>query len=129
MKKSIASTVAIGTIMTMPLGPTGATPVGAASVTTLTSCHTTAVAPKKIIIACADANRWISGIRWTGWGATFAHGTGTLHWNTCTPTCVAGTYRSRSIRFTAGPKQNNAYSQLKGPRGSFGGTGTVWRLL
>ena len=54
------------------------------------------VRPRSIVIACADANFYVTGLRWTRWDARRAAGTGTGHENDCTPYCAAGhfhTYR------------------------------------
>jgi hypothetical protein len=55
------------------------------------------VRPAQIVLACADANFGVKGLRWTGWGQSFAAATGTAYANDCTPNCAAGhfhTYRA-----------------------------------
>src|SRR5690349_2654109 len=45
--------------------------------------------PRQYVLTCADANNYLTALRWAGWGpAAFASGTNTF--NDCVPTCVAG---------------------------------------
>lgn len=56
------------------------------------------VRPRSIVAACADANLYFTGLRWSSWTATRAAATGVAHQNDCTPSCAAGrfhTYRAR----------------------------------
>ncbi len=129
MKKITTTIAVLSTSAALVAAPALAVTASAAPVTKLIQCNASSVAPKKIIIACADANRWISKISWTAWGSAVAHGSGTLNWNNCTPTCVAGTYRSKPITFTALAKKNNVYTELRGPKGSFGDNSTIWSLV
>ena len=82
-----------------------ATPLGAnaspSSTTYLYNCSTRSQRPHEIILTCADANTYVTNIRWSHWSQASANARGTLHWNTCTPTCVAGTRRSTTINFVA----------------------------
>jgi hypothetical protein len=48
------------------------------------------VQPKEINMSCADANLMVSDLKWSKWTKAGATGTGTLVWNPCIPTCVAG---------------------------------------
>jgi hypothetical protein len=48
------------------------------------------VKPDTIVLACGDGNQSVSGIKWAGWGSTFAAGRGTISINDCTPNCAAG---------------------------------------
>jgi len=67
------------------------------------------VRPRSIIAACADANLYFTGLRWSTWTATHATATGTAHVNDCTPSCAAG-------RFHTYP----AHVMLSGPRSCAG---------
>jgi hypothetical protein len=80
-----------------------ATPLvaNATGTTYLYNCSTRTQRPHEIILTCADANTYVTHITWTNWSASSAHAKGTFHWNTCTPTCVAGTNKSKAITFTA----------------------------
>ena len=69
--------------------------------TYLYNCSTLTQKPREIVLTCADANLWVNQITWTHWSSASAHARGTLHWNTCTPTCVAGKEKSATITFVA----------------------------
>jgi len=69
--------------------------------TYLYNCSTLTQKPREIVLTCADANLWVNKITWTHWSSASAHARGTLHWNTCTPTCVAGKEKSTTITFVA----------------------------
>jgi len=101
--------------------------------TVLSNCGTAVTSPSSITISCADANRYLSNITWTNWGKPVATGTGTLHWNTCTPTCAAGTFLHKSISFRATTKKvlhgKSTYTVLVGPAGDWGTSGTSWTLI
>jgi hypothetical protein len=103
----------------------------AATTVSISDCGVPKVAPTSLIISCADANRLITRISWTNWGQPVAVGRGILNWNTCTPTCVAGTYRHQGLTFRALKRTSSGkvrYTELQGPRGSFGTKGTTWTL-
>jgi|APCry1669192319_1035405.scaffolds.fasta_scaffold09298_1 hypothetical protein len=104
-----------------------------AAPTYIATCLTQSVKPTEVVIACADANRYVSHITWTNWGSATAHGKGTLAWNTCTPNCAAGKFVTRSISFSATGRKlvkgKETYTTLVGPKGSWGTTGTTWSLL
>jgi len=51
------------------------------------------VRPANFVLTCADANDYLSVLRWVNWGSE-AFGTGTEWINTCTPTCVQGKFVS-----------------------------------
>ena len=53
-----------------------------------------AVRPAKITITCADANFYVTGLRWSSWTAKSATASGTAHVNNCTPYCAAGTFHT-----------------------------------
>jgi hypothetical protein len=54
------------------------------------NCTTPTVEPNEIVLACADYGTLLEGLRWTSWTATTATATGTLEYNDCLPSCVAG---------------------------------------
>ena len=64
------------------------------------NCSTLSVKPATIVLACADANQTLTHLKWTAWGTPRAHATGVLGWNTCTPTCAAGSWRTRKVNVT-----------------------------
>jgi len=55
------------------------------------------VRPKTFILSCADGYVQLDKLSWTSWTSGLASATGTLVKNTCTPSCVAGHFRSYSV--------------------------------
>jgi hypothetical protein len=53
------------------------------------------VKPSTYVVSCADANSEFTDLHWTDWGSQTAYATGEARWNDCTPTCVAGHWRSQ----------------------------------
>ena len=90
-----------GTTVLSLAAPLVASASGAAKATSLYNCSTLTQRPREIVLSCADGNTYISKISWSCWSGASAQAKGTLHWNTCTPTCVAGTDKSKVITFTA----------------------------
>ncbi len=63
------------------------------------------VRPRSIVAACADANLYFTGLRWSSWTATRATATGTAHVNDCTPNCAAGRFHTYPAHVTlSGPR-------------------------
>ena len=60
------------------------------------------VQPKEINMSCADANLMVSGLTWSKWTKAGATGTGTLVWNPCIPSCVAGKAEKFPAKVTLG---------------------------
>lgn len=105
----------------------------ASGVTTyLYNCSQREVKPSSIVISCADANREVVNIKWKSWNSSSAAATGTLKWNDCTPTCVAGHWHAKAIAFSALDPTTvggvRVFSELSGPAGSWGGKGKIWIL-
>jgi hypothetical protein len=55
------------------------------------------VRPKTYILTCADGYVQLDKLSWTSWTPGLASATGTLVKNTCTPSCVAGNFRSYPV--------------------------------
>ena len=55
------------------------------------------VRPKTYILSCADGYVQLDKLSWTSWTPGLASATGTLVKNTCTPSCVAGHFRSYPV--------------------------------
>jgi hypothetical protein len=96
-----AVTLALGTLaLVWPIGS------GAASAGTLprvipcSGIGRPQLKPGSFILACADANSYVTHIRWSSWTAGSAHGHGTLTMNTCQPNCVHGTFTSSPTTIT-----------------------------
>ena len=80
-----------------------AAPAFAAGKPVVIDCKGKGVAkPKDIVLACADANVAVTGLKWTSWTANAAKGSGTLSWNPCIPTCVAGKAETFPVKVTLG---------------------------
>lgn len=60
------------------------------------------VKPKEINLSCADANLMVTGLTWSKWTAKGATGSGSLVWNSCQPTCVAGKAEKYPAKVTLG---------------------------
>jgi hypothetical protein len=59
------------------------------------------VQPRSIVLACGDANFQAAGLRWTGWGESFAAAQGTARVNDCTPNCAAGHFHAYPVILVA----------------------------
>ncbi len=80
-----------------PQGGAGASPVYVAA----EGCRGHRYKPRKAILACADANLYVTGLRYSSYGSREAKGTGVFHLNDCTPDCAGGRFHKHggSIRF------------------------------
>ena len=98
----VAATLVAAALVAAALGaPANAAAAPAAARTYLFDCSTLTQRPRQIVLTCADANLWVNKITWAHWSSATATATGTLHWNTCTPTCVAGKEKTATIHFSA----------------------------
>ena len=52
------------------------------------------VKPARVMLACGDANYWITALAWHGWGTATARATGRVHYNDCVPYCAAGRFHT-----------------------------------
>lgn len=55
---------------------------------------TPTVRPKKIIVACGDANFYFTKLVWSSWNGKQAVASGTATLNDCKPYCAAGHFHS-----------------------------------
>ena len=101
---SVISLFAAGLLAYSLAGPAGAAPAhpAAASVsvqTVVLDCPglPALVRPKTYILSCADGYVQLDKLSWTSWTPGLASATGTLIKNTCTPSCVAGHFRSYRV--------------------------------
>src|SRR3954447_9286963 len=53
-------------------------------------CQKATYKPTQIVMTCADANTSVTGIAWKSYGEKTAAGSGTVNFNACVPSCVAG---------------------------------------
>jgi hypothetical protein len=75
----------------------------AAAVPSLPGCvpgQKPVVRPAKITITCADANFYVTGLRWSSWNAKTASAAGVAHVNDCMPYCAAGTFHTYPAALT-----------------------------
>ena len=76
------------------------------------------VRPKKIIVACGDANFYFTNLAWSSWNAKQALATGIAHLNDCKPNCAAGHFHTYRATVTlSGPKSCSdgvrAFTQMR----------------
>jgi hypothetical protein len=99
---------------------------------TIVDCGRSSVRPSSLIVTCADANRYVAAITWTNWGAATTTARGTLRWNDCSPTCVAGHWHHRAVTFSATTlrRQGGAtrYTRLHAAPGVWGESSSWWSL-
>jgi hypothetical protein len=100
--------------------------------TYLYNCSTRTQRPHEIVLTCADANTYVSNITWSHWSASSAHAKGTFHWNTCTPTCVAGTNKSKAVTFIATNRRKVKgvwlYTELKATKTTWNNGSAIFTL-
>ncbi len=68
--------------------------------------------PTTYVLSCADANSEVTHLHWSDWGDVTAFAEGTAKWNDCTPSCAAGTWKSKSVTVWAWGLQHNHYTRL-----------------
>lgn len=67
----------------------------------INSCGPLLAAPTQLMLACADGNYYLAGLRWRHWGGAAASASGTAHANDCKPDCAAGHFHSYPVTVTA----------------------------
>lgn len=57
--------------------------------------------PRKVILACADANLYVTGLHYSAYRGREAKANGVFHLNDCTPDCAGGRFHAHggTIRF------------------------------
>jgi hypothetical protein len=58
------------------------------------------VRPKKIIVACGDANFYFTNLKWSSWGPKQAVASGIATVNDCKPYCAAGHFHTYAATIT-----------------------------
>ncbi len=71
-----------------------------------------ALKPAMFLVACGDGNVWVSGIAWTSWTDTAAHGRGTLNVNLCSPDCAQGSWRKTPTAIMLSKPVDTRYGPL-----------------
>jgi hypothetical protein len=89
-------------------------PAKAPTVYSVEGCLHAKPEPSHIVFACADAGLYIDGLTWSDWGGTSAHGTGTIHANTCDPYCLAGNFETAPVSVTLYNIQNSTCGKVSG---------------
>ena len=84
--------------LTVPARAAAARPASGPIQTVVLDCpgQSALVRPKTYILSCADGYVSLNKLSWTSWTPGLASATGTLVKNTCTPSCVAGHFKSYS---------------------------------
>ena len=80
------------------------------------------VRPKKIIVACGDANFYFTKLAWSAWNAKQATAAGTATLNDCKPYCAAGHFHSYKAAVTLSRPRTCANGEREFTRMS-------WRFL
>jgi hypothetical protein len=105
---SVISLFAAGLLAYSLAGPAGAAPARSPGMDTAAHVSVQTVVldcpglpalvrPKTYILSCADGYVQLDKLSWTSWTPGLASATGTLVKNTCTPSCVAGHFRSYPV--------------------------------
>ncbi|HEY7397469.1 MAG TPA: hypothetical protein VH538_04145 [Gaiellaceae bacterium] len=93
----LAATAALLLVATMAAASAAATPPR------LAGCvpgSPSTVRPKKIIVACGDANFYFTKLVWSSWNAKNAVAAGTATMNDCKPYCAAGHFHTYKATVT-----------------------------
>lgn len=89
-----AAAGAAGLVLTGAIaGTAAAAPLGGGTTPVEDCAQQTVTEPTDIIMTCGDANSGFKDIRWYLWTDQVAIGTAHKFWNTCDPSCAAGTMR------------------------------------
>ena len=100
--RSMTAVIAV-TCVVLTGAAVSAVPANAAAKPGVVNCKGNAIVqPKEINLSCADANLIVTGVKWSAWTNNMASGTGTLVWNPCIPTCVAGKAEKFPAKVTLG---------------------------
>ncbi len=85
-------------------------------------CTGSSFKPAKVILACADANLYVASLKYKSYGSSSASATGTFHYNTCTPNCAAGKFKTQSgsVSFSAVVSCSDGRRYFSSARYSYG---------
>ncbi len=95
MKKILIASIAAGALAVSVAVPATAglvEPVGL--VYAPHDCTTPKIEPKRITLACGDANAYLGKMKWSDWGTEKAKGEGWYYENNCDPDCASGDFIS-----------------------------------
>jgi hypothetical protein len=95
MKKILIASIAAGAMVVSLAAPASGglvEPVGL--VYAPHDCETPKIEPKRIVLACGDANAYVGKVKWSEWGGEKAKGEGWFYLNNCKPNCAEGDFIS-----------------------------------
>lgn len=98
LKPLALASVTLATGAALIASPAAAAPTSHARV--IASCTTAKYKPSSYVLTCADANTQIHHATYTSWSAKSADGSGNYVYNTCLPSCAAGTFKHHPVSFT-----------------------------
>jgi hypothetical protein len=96
LPSALALAIAMGTsagIAFAATRPMGASAAGTRVYVATEGCRGHVYKPsKKVILACADANLYVTGLSYSSYGVSEAKGKGVFHLNDCKPDCAGGRF-------------------------------------
>jgi hypothetical protein len=98
----LAGLATAGALMAAPVSAVAGTSrahASGGSVKVINNCTKAHREPTSYTLTCADANIRITHARYAGWSAAGARGHGRYVYNTCSPSCAAGTFKHHPVRF------------------------------
>lgn len=72
----------------------GASGASAKHIYIAAQCRGGSIEPRSVTLACADANLYVTGLRYKSYGHKTATASGIFHQNGCTPNCAAGKFHT-----------------------------------
>jgi hypothetical protein len=87
---AVIATVAVSVSASATTSGRQQTPVASALPVVVACGMKEQIRPGVYVLPCADANAYLSGLRWSTWGPSTALASGTYAFNDCVPSCVAG---------------------------------------
>ncbi|MBB5912068.1 hypothetical protein BJY24_000935 [Nocardia transvalensis] len=88
-------------------------PTGAASAHVKDCASQLLTEPAQITVTCADGNLAVADIAWESWAPDSAHGSGTEHFNTCTPNCASGQQQSTPVIVRLSAPEAGVFSRIE----------------
>jgi hypothetical protein len=98
MLRPLTGLLALAALSAVPVAATAAGSDDTQLRVYVSNCQQQVYKPKRITLACADANFRVRAIRYATYGDRTATGTGTAVVNTCSPSCVAGRFVTYPVR-------------------------------
>lgn len=101
----LATGVALCTAVGLAIAPAAAAttrdsrPAATTHTQVYSSCEKPTYKPRSYVLTCADAGIQIHAAHYSSWTRTIARGHGRYVYNTCTPSCAAGTFKHHPVSF------------------------------